>query len=74
MQSPFVTHVIQLMLEKTVFLKRFVKISSLTLIKMPGLNIVMSQEIVQKAKTIVQNVMYNRNLNENFVQVRVRLY
>ena len=62
------------MLEKTVFLKKLVKISSVTLIKMPGLNIAMSQEIVQKAKTVVQNIMYKRNLNENFVEVRVRLY
>ena len=34
----------------------------------------MTEEIVQKAKVIVQTIMFNKKLNENYISTTVRLY
>ena len=43
-------------------------------IKILGLNITLTEEIVQKAKTLVQIIIYNEKLNKNYLSPRVSLY
>ena len=45
-----------------------------TSIKMLGLNITFTEEIVQKAIKIAETIIYNEKLNENYLLARVSLY
>ena len=61
-----------LMLERSLSSKRFSEI--VTLSKILGLNITMTEETPQKAKVSVQTIMYNEKLNEKYVSTKVCLY
>ena len=41
---------------------------------MLGSHVTMTEEIVQKAKVIVQSIMYNENLGKSYASITVRLY
>ena len=41
---------------------------------MLALNIILSEEIVQKAKALIQTIIYNEKLNKNYLSARVSLY
>ena len=55
-----------------VFKKVCEDLSNFTLIKMLGSHITMTEEIVQKAKAIVQTIMFNKTLNENYISTTAR--
>ena len=43
-------------------------------IKILGLNITLTEEIVQKAKPLVQTIIYNEKLNKNYLSSRLSLH